>query len=347
MSISAKLSSSEVDSDWADLSAVPGADKAFAHHGIAFTATGELVGFHAGQLVVIDSGGSVVSIAETELTEGHGVTVVREGDRDLVWIADPGFAIACGHGAGSPKLPPFFGAGLDVTRTPGRVVQMTIAGEIVRSLPTPVAVTDDAPGPYAPYAPTAVAVDETRFGGRGDIWVADGYGSNVVHRFDSAGQHIATLTGSEGAGRFDCPHSVFVDRRPGKSPELYVTDRGNARIAVYDLEGRFSRLVGEEFLDSPSGIAMWAGALAVVELNGRLTLLGEDDRLVGHVGDNPDAKGRPGWPNALGEGRVAQRPTELVAGRFNSPHAVAVDAHDRLVVAEWVIGGRYSSVTPS
>ena len=41
----------DVTADWADLSAVPEAMSSWAHNGIAVTAAGELIGFHAGQLV--------------------------------------------------------------------------------------------------------------------------------------------------------------------------------------------------------------------------------------------------------------------------------------------------------
>ena len=33
------------------------------------------------------------------------------------------------------------------------------------------------------YSPTSVAVDEIFDGGTGDVWVADGYGASLVHRF--------------------------------------------------------------------------------------------------------------------------------------------------------------------
>lgn len=334
-------------SDWVDLSPVPGAGDSFAHHGLAFTSAGQLLGFHAGRLVFIDSDGTVARTTESGLTEGHGLTLVREKEEDLVWVADPGFAIACGNGSGDGILPPTFGFGLDLDRAPGRVAQLSLSGSVVRELATPPAASEDAPGPFAPYAPTSVAVDETRYGGSGDIWVADGYGSNVVHRYDATGSHLATLTGTEGAGRFDCPHAVFIYRRPATSPELYVADRGNSRIAVYDLEGRFLREAGEGLLETPSGFALWEGNLVVAELTSRLTLLDTHDRFVGHLGYDPLAATRPGWPNAWNETHTAGRPDNLQSGLLNSPHAVAVGPSGQLVVAEWIIGGRYSMWLPA
>ena len=343
----ASMPTHEVVADWADLSTVPGAPQAFAHHGLSFTRAGELLAFHAGQLVTLDKNGSVQRTARPGLVDGHGLTVVRDGDDDLVWVADPGFAIACGSGTGEGLLPPSFGLGLDLARGPARVVLLTAAGDTVRELDVPPVHTDDASGPFAPYAPTSVAVDEPRWGGSGDVWVADGYGSNVVHRFDADGRHMSVLTGMEGGGRFDCPHAVFIDRRPGKSRELYVADRGNARLAVYDLDGNFRRLAAEGVVDSPSGFAIWMGYLVVAELHARLTVLDVEDQLIGHLGADRQATVRTGWPNAWDDDGNARRPAGVQPGLLNSPHAVAVSPNGDLVVAEWVIGGRYTKYTTS
>ncbi len=327
--------------DWAQYSEIEGASAAFAHHGLAVTSADEVVAFHAGQLVTFSPTGALQRASRPGLTEGHGLTVVQEDGKDMLWVADPGFAINCGTGTGDGKLPPTFGRGLDLDVQPGRVVKLTLAGDITQELAAPPS-PDDFPGPFAPYAPTSVAVDEVRFGGTGNVWVADGYGSNAVHCFDAFGELLQTLTGSEGAGRFDCPHAVFIHRREGRDPELYVADRGNARVAVYGLDGTFLRSVGAGVLTSPSGFVRWGDLLVVVELFARLTLLDERDRLVGHIGADQTVTEREGWPNALDNAGSAQVPGGLQPGRLNSPHAAAVNSRGELIVAEWVIGGRYT-----
>jgi hypothetical protein len=137
---------------------------------------------------------------------------------------------------------------------------------------------------------------------------------------------------------------VFIDRRRCK-PELYVADRGNARIQVFDLDGRFQRVVGVGWLTSPSAFAIWNGYLVIAELNARLALLDADDSLVDFVGEDATAPERGGWPNALDEhGHVIRNP-RVRKGKFVSPHAVAADADGGLLVAEWLIGGRYTRLT--
>jgi hypothetical protein len=100
-------------------------------------------------------------------------------------------------------------------------------GQIRAELPVPPMDAAAAPGVMGAYCPCGSAVDEERFGGSGDIWVADGYGSSLVHRFDKQGHHLSALTGEEGGGRFVSTHAAFIDRRTHKTPELYIADREN------------------------------------------------------------------------------------------------------------------------
>jgi hypothetical protein len=345
-----EIPSHNVSSDWAELTEVPEAATAWAHSGLVATSGGELIGFHAGQLVAFGNGGHLVRVVSQGLTEGHGITLVREGDTEYLWVADPGFVFACTSDDGDAGLAAMFGKGLrQETREP-RVVKLTVSGEILAELPMPPTDPNAAPGLMGAYCPTSIAIDEERFGGSGDIWVADGYGNSLVHRFDRDLHHVSTLSGDEGAGRFSCPRAVFIDRRSTKSPELYIADRSNKRVQVYGLDGRFHRTFGEGFLNSPSGFAQWGDVLVVAELYARLAALDADDHFVGYIGGDPDIRAdqgwpdRPGWPNALGNDGRAQAPHDLKPDRFNSPHSLAVDADGNLFVSEWLIGGHVTKL---
>jgi hypothetical protein len=336
---------------WADLSAIPDAAASWAHNGIAVTSVGELIGFHAGQLVAFNERGELLWTVETELTEGHGITLVQEDGEEYLWICDPSFVFESVAGEGDDEWAPLFGKGIHRHSDVPRVVKMSMDGTIRSELPKPLEGPDATQGLMGAFCPCGCAVDEERFGGSGDIWVADGYGSSIVYRFDKDGNELGRLTGDEGGGRFLCPHSVYIDRRPGKPVELYIADRENRRVQVYDLEGRYVRTFGASFLSSPSGFAQWGETLVVAELYARLALLDIHDELVGYIGAEtpgdevhawPD---RPGWPNALDStGRVAMAPSNLEQGHFNSPHSLAVDAQGHLYVSEWLIGGCYTSL---
>jgi hypothetical protein len=340
----------DIEFDWADLSSVPGAVSSWAHNGIVVTGAGELIGFHAGQLMTFDRNGHVSRSVRPGLTEGHGITLVREGDEEFLWVSDPGFVFEVGLDDGDEAWEVVFGKGVRVESRSPRVVKMTLEGEILAELPIPPRKPESSPGMMGAYCPCGTAVDEERFGGNGDIWVADGYGSSLVHGFDKHGNHRLTLTGEEGDGRFLCPHAVFMDRRGGKTPEIYIADRENKRVQVYNRQGHYLRTFGHAFLNSPSGFAVLNDLLVVAELYSRLTVLDADDNFVGYVGASDSAREgpgwpeHPGWPNALiGDARAVR--ADLPAPYdFNSPHSLATDVDGNLYVSEWLVGGRYTKL---
>lgn len=300
-----------------------GAD-AWAHHDLAVTAEGRIVGFRSGgnSFWVLDRDGNLVAEWESELGEGHGITIVGPPGAEELWVADP--AVTFARDAAGVHDAVF-------ASDHGRVVAFDLSGTQIAALPTP-----DLPI-YAEktYRPTTLDVDRD---GDGSVWVADGYGAELVHKFSPEGEVLVTLSGEEGAGRFDTPHGVFIDRRRPGEPRVYVTDRGNHRVAVYDLDGSFLRLVEAEFRE-PSGFARRGEQLVVAELQARLTILDGEDRVLERIGDDAAATAREGWPNALDADGRTIRP-ELRPGRFNSPHGLAVDAEGDVYVAEWVLGGR-------
>jgi DNA-binding beta-propeller fold protein YncE len=79
--------------------------------------------------------------------------------------------------------------------------------------------------------PTGVALSSS-----GDIYVSDGYGNARVHKFSPDGTLLFSWgEPGYGPGQFRLPHSVLVD----KHDRLWVTDRENNRIQIFDANGKF------------------------------------------------------------------------------------------------------------
>jgi len=70
----------------------------------------------------------------------------------------------------------------------------------------------------------------------GDVFVSDGYGNNRVVHFDRQGKFVKAW-GKMGSapGEFNLPHAICMDSKG----RLYVADRSNARIQVFDQSGAF------------------------------------------------------------------------------------------------------------
>jgi len=68
----------------------------------------------------------------------------------------------------------------------------------------------------------------------GDIFVADGSRNSRIAKFDKNGVFIKSWgTRGTAPGQFNVPHSIIVDAKEN----IYVADRGNKRIQVFDTDG--------------------------------------------------------------------------------------------------------------
>ena len=316
---------------WAALPETESARTGFAHHGVVVTRSGEIVTYHQGDptIMVLDREGNLLRSWDIPLTDAHGMTLVEENGTEYLWIADNGAKRQASLGYDYPPGP-----------RKGQVLKTTLDGETLMSLDRP----DLEVYREQEYSPTWVAVNEERHGGNGDVWVADGYGASYVHRYDKSGSYLESLNGEEGnAGAFDCPHAIFVDRRRGE-PELYVADRSNSRVQVYDMDGGFKRAFGSDFLTSPTGFATHGDQLIVAEFRARLAILDANDGLVCYLGDNEQVCDVAGWPNNQNAAGEVVPTSLLEPGKFNSPHGMAVDADGNIYVAECLIGGRFTKL---
>jgi len=124
----------------------------------------------------------------------------------------------------------------------------------------------------------------------GNIFVADGLGNARVAKFTKDGVFVKSW-GSRGTGegQFSTPHGIQVDA----DGNVYVSDRGNKRIQVFDNDGNFKRAITN--VGDPEAICITAGAHPVLyasntnpyndlDNGGEITKLELDGRVLGHFG---------------------------------------------------------------
>jgi hypothetical protein len=316
----------ELRFSWHDWDRMPlGGEAEWAHPGLTVLPDGDIAVFDQGthELVRLGSDGTIGSRRDLAAACAHGLTAASDGS---IWVAD---------------------TGVTVRVVDGEVRQQEVPGQVLRLSPdgsvTTLARPQHALYADGPYLPTSIAVADTALGGNGDVWVADGYGQALVHRYSSSGEQLLTLDGEEGGGRFKRAHAVTIDRR-GDQPRLLVTDRSNHRVAVYDLDGTFIKLLGVGELRMPSAFAVAGDLLYVAELWSRMAVYDPEDQLIGYLGDGEEAWEEVAWPNLQQGDRVERRPVH--PGRFNAPHGLDAGADGTLYIAEWTLGGRIVELAP-
>jgi DNA-binding beta-propeller fold protein YncE len=96
--------------------------------------------------------------------------------------------------------------------------------------------------------PTDVAWDS-----HGNIYITDGYVNSRVAKIDKNGDWVKSW-GSKGTGpgQFNLPHSIAIDLQDN----IYVGDRSNRRIQVFDTDGNFKRMFSIDVPPDPASRAV-------------------------------------------------------------------------------------------
>jgi DNA-binding beta-propeller fold protein YncE len=92
---------------------------------------------------------------------------------------------------------------------------------------------------------------------QGNTYISDGYINSRVAKFDRNGEWIMSFgTPGNGPGQFNTPHSIAADARGN----IYVADRGNRRIQVFDGDGKQVREIKID-VPVPPGLKDWFGTV--------------------------------------------------------------------------------------
>lgn len=179
------------------------------------------------------------------------------------------------------------------------------------------------------YAPTGVTV-----GPDGAIFVADGYGKSLIHKYDASGKYIKSFGGKGNTdGKFETCHGIALDTR-GPKPLLLVCDRENRRLVHMDLDGNFVAVITKD-LRRPCAASIHGDHVAIAELEARVTIIDKSNQPVAFLGDNPDKSLWAKFPAAQSEWKD---------GLFTAPHGLSYDKDGNLYVQDWNQTGRITKM---
>lgn len=162
----------------------------------------------------------------------------------------------------------------------------------------------------------------------GDMFVTDGYASDVIHRFDASGNYIESFGGKDAPYEFDILHKIAIDTRFDPL-RIIATDRLNNRVVHMGLDGEFLGVVNDELL-LPAALTIDGDRVIIGELQGRVTVLDKAGDVVAYVGTNSE--------DGIGSNTMA--PDQWRTGFVVAPHGVATDGDGNIYVAEFSTFGR-------
>ena len=173
--------------------------------------------------------------------------------------------------------------------------------------------------------PTAVAVAPD-----GSFYISDGYRNTRVMKFSADGKFLFQWgTKGSGPGQFDLPHGIALDA----AGKVYVADRSNLRIQVFDASGHF--------------LSQWSGSQL-----GRPYAIALDQHGNAYIadgGDQPQAPpDRSAWVEVSPDGTPLTRIGRFgnYDGQFEMAHSIAVDANGAIYVGD-IKGARVQKFVPA
>ena len=166
----------------------------------------------------------------------------------------------------------------------------------------------------------------------GGFLLADGYGSFCIHRYDKDANWVSKFGGpGKGEGKFNTPHGIWIDRRPGRKPQIVVCDRAHHSLQYFTMDGKYIETLKGYGL--PANIDSWKDLLLVPELHARVTLLNDKNEVVARLVDDVERVTK----KVKG---VRNDSKKWLSGKFVHPHDACFDKEGNIFVAEWVSTGR-------
>jgi len=198
-----------------------------------------------------------------------------------------------------------------------------ISGKIVLT----IGLTNESGLALTGLKPTAITVAPN-----GDIFLSDGYASNIIFKYNKKGEYLSHFGKKGDALRdFHTPHGMTLDTRYDP-PRLLICDRNHlpiGRLLHYDLDGNFIEEAATR-LNMPTSVAIQGDYVSVPSLDGRLYILDKNNSVVSVLGYKADP----------GESLYKIQQEDWVEGIFSGTHGSYWDKDGNLYVQDWNIDGR-------
>jgi len=182
--------------------------------------TGPAYGASAAQLLEFDGDGKFVREIGHNLYAWSYAHTVKVDPQDNIWVTDKGSDV---------------------------VVKFDPQGRVAMVFGRKQEAADEETGPLKKVNPPLPPEDglfrqvtDVAWDAAGNTYISDGYVNSRIAKVDKNGDWIKSWgEPGSGPGQFDTPHSIAVDAQGN----VYVADRGNRRIQVFDGNGKFLRQI--------------------------------------------------------------------------------------------------------
>lgn len=253
-------------------------------------------------IIIYDKSGKLLDSWGHEFPGGHGLTLWDAGSEEFLFICDPNL---------------------------GKVFKTSMDGKILLTIGHPSSIgiynKEDA------FKPT-----ETAIGPNGDIYVADGYGSQFIIQYDMNGEYIRHFGGKGDADDlFQTAHGVTIDARDKSNPTLLCTSRGHNSFKRFTLDGEYlntiflpGAYVCRAVMDEENIYAgvCWSRLRYLNQTNnsGFVTILDKDNKVISNPGGT-----KPEYRGGALQLMVQKQPI------FNHCHDVCIDEDKNIYVCQW------------
>ncbi len=254
-------------------------------------------------VIIYNKDGKLIDTWGNTYPGAHGLTIKNEGGEDFLYITDTEKSL---------------------------IVKTTMTGEEVLKITRPREF--DTQDDQLNFVPTETAIAEN-----GDIYVADGYGSQYIYIYDQSGKLKSRFGGpGDNEDQFHNCHGVAIDDRQGKS-RILVTAREKNQLKHFSTSGQY-----ESSIDLPGAYicrpvikgenvylaTIWSGDKG--NNTGFISILDKDNKLVS----------APGGIIPNYRGKKLERMLQAYQV-FKHPHDVCVDEDENLYVPQWNSGQVY------